>query len=388
MNALASTVTHGSSLTAVAADLLVPIDGRTPPAGVVLAVADGERVHVGAAGVADLDAGALVGPRHVQDVASVSKVLTTLAVLALVGRGELTLDSTLHRLLGDRAGVHGATTVEDLLRHRAGLLPWWPLYLEPDAAADPVAHALALPPLRGRDEERTYSDLGMQILGDVVARVAGLPFAAAVTDLVLRPLGATGVTPGAPAEGRPVLAGPDGDAIERDMVRSGVPYPVDRTDEGFAWRTHRIVAEPADGNAFHAFRGAAGHAGWFADVDGLLRIAAAIADPTIVGGDPAGAAALSTTVDPGQGLGLRRYEVRWQGRDRVLLGHPGFTGAFVGATPADDDAPPVRIALLANRLHGRPAPGRDALTDTDILWRTALDAADTIIDPNPSGDRP
>lgn len=361
-------------------------DGHAPPAA-VLAVAEGDDVHVAASGVADLERGALAGVEHAQDLASVGKVLTTLAVQVLVSRGQLTMDATLGAVLGARAGAHGDATVGALLRHRGGLRAWWPLYLEPAAAEDPVATALALPPSCGRDVERRYSDLGMQAVGAVVEHVAAVPFAEAVRQLVLAPLGAGTITAAEPPPATPTLTGPDGDAIERTMVRTGVPYPVDADDDGFGWRTGPVRRAVADGNAFHAFRGAAGHAGWFGDVDGLLRIAAALAEPERVGVSPGHARALLVARDPGQGLGVRHYPIRWRGRPRLLVGHPGFTGAFVGAVAAGGGEPELRVALLGNRLHGAPAPTSDRLIDVERLWRSALDEADTILHPT-TGGRP
>ncbi|WP_347756498.1 serine hydrolase domain-containing protein [Agrococcus sp. ProA11] len=361
-------------------------DGQAPAAA-VLAIAEGDDVHAASAGVADLELGEHASLGHAQDLASVSKVLTTLAVQALASRGELAMESTLGEMLGARAGEHRDATVDDLLRHRGGMRPWWPLYLDPTAVEDPVAAGLALAPAGQPGAARRYSDLGMQALGAVVQAVAGAPFADAVGELVLAPLAITSVTPGAPRDAAPTLTGPDGDAIEQSMVRTGRPYPVDVDDTGFGWRSSPVRRSIADGNAFHAFRGAAGHAGWFGDVDGLLRLAGALAVPAMLGISPRHAQGLRIALDPGQGQGVRHYRVRWRGRDRLLIGHPGFTGAFVGAAAASGPDPALRIALLCNRLHGQPAPTIDHLVDVERLWRSALAEADTILHPT-TGGRP
>jgi CubicO group peptidase (beta-lactamase class C family) len=371
-----------------ASALLVDRDSGSGPSGVVFAIAHAEQVHVTPAGVEDFDSNVPTSTAHTQDIASVSKVLTTLAVLALVGRDRLTLDTTLSHVLGDRGALHSGVTIEDLLRHRSGLREWWPLYLEPNGPDDPVATALSLPPRAPRDSARHYSDLGMLVLGEVIERVTGISFVAAVQELVLGPVGAETVTPAAPAAHLPALSGPEGDAIEHEMVRSGKPYAVGRSGADFPWRTTRLARETADGNAFHAFGGAAGHAGWFSDIDGLLRIASALSDLGRLGIDPATQRSMSIARDAGQSLGVRRYIVRWRGKDRDVLGHPGFTGAFVGASAAFDEEPELRITLLANRLHGVPAPRRDQLVDVEALWRRAVASADAIFNPNMSGIRP
>lgn len=358
------------------------------PTGAVFAVVEDGRTDIVASGIADLGTGAPMTVGHAFDLASVSKTLTTLAVRRLIHLGALAEDTPVGSILGVRAGVAAEATIDDLLRHRAGLREWWPLYLLPEAEEDPVAAALSLAPRYPRGAGRHYSDLGMQALGAVIAHVTGSAFAEAVRQVLLDPLSAATVSPGAPAAGMPVVAGPDGDAIEREMVRSGVPYPVDVDPAGFAWRSGILRGEIADGNAFHAFGGAAGHAGWFGDADGMLRIAAAIAAPQAWGLGAASAAAFRAAVDAGQGQGLLHYRMRWRGTDRLFLSHNGFTGALVAASPATDDQPEVLTVLLTNRLHGRPAPGRDRLVPVDLLWREAMSRADALLHPSTTGATP
>ncbi|QEW01946.1 serine hydrolase domain-containing protein [Microbacterium lushaniae] len=362
-------------------------EGHAPP-GAVFAVVEDGRTDVSASGVADVETGAPMTVAHAFDLASVSKTLTTLTVRRLIHLGALADDTTLGAILGARAGGAAEVTIDDLLRHRAGLREWWPLYLAPEAVADPVAGALSLAPRYPRGAGRHYSDLGMQALGAVIAQVTGSDFAAAVRQVLLDPLAAASVSPGGPVAGTPVAAGPDGDAIEREMVRSGVPYPVDVDAAGFPWRSGILRGEIADGNAFHAFGGAAGHAGWFGDAEGMLRIAAAIAAPEAWGLGVASGAAFRTAVDAGQGQGLLHYRVRWRGRERLFLGHSGFTGTLVAAAPASDGQPAVLTVLLTNRLHGRPAPRREHLVPVDLLWREAISRADALLHPSTTGATP
>ena len=372
-----------SAAAAGVATVVTPRPRCTPPGAVLSLAIDGD-VQAAAAGTADLASGEPATVAHAQDLASVGKVLTTLAVHVLASRGALALTDPLSRFLGERAGAHADVTVDELLRHRAGVREWWPLYLDPAARADPLAAALRMPP-RGAAGVRRYSDLGMMAVGGVVAQAAGMPFADAVQQLVLEPLDARTITPSGPGAGAATLTGPDGDAIEREMVRSGDPYPVDVGDRAFAWRTEPLRATIADGNAHHAFGAPAGHAGWFGDARGLDRVAAAIARPELLGIAPAVAAGLREVRDPEQGHGVRHYRVRWRGAERLLLGHPGFTGAFVGAAAASCGEPELRIVLLANRLHGVPAPSRTSLADVESLWRGALAEADRILHPTLGG---
>lgn len=360
--------------------------GTHPPPGAVLAVSEGGARHVGARGIADLPTREAMTTAHAFDLASVSKALTTLALRRLIARGSLADDTTLGSVLGPRAGTVAASTIDDLMRHRSGLTEWWPLYLVPGASDDPIAAGLGLPPRYLPRAGRHYSDIGMQALGAVVARVAGAPLAHAVRELVLDPLGTATITPGAPASGTAAVSGPDGDAIEREMVRSGVPYPVGLAVDGFAWRTHALRGEVADGNAFHAFGGMAGHAGWFSDAAGLLRVAAALAEPAEHGFGDDTASAFATALDDGQGQGLLHYRLRWRGRERLFVGHSGFTGTLIAAAPATPSEPAVLTVLLTNRLHGHPAPPHERLAAVETLWREAMTRANDLLHP-PTGAR-
>ncbi|HIY66602.1 MAG TPA: hypothetical protein H9830_10035, partial [Candidatus Agrococcus pullicola] len=152
----------------------------------------------------------------------------------------------------------------------------------------------------------------------------------------------------------------------------------------FSWRESIIRGETADCNAFHAFGGVAGHAGWFGDAAGLLRVAEALAEPALAaqlgaahGPQPSGAFR--------QGMGVRVYEHRWRGEQRTFVGHPGFTGTFVAAAPETPHAPRVLTVMLTNRLHGAPPPARTALAPVDDLWRRAVDAADRILHASGTG---
>ena len=141
-----------------------------------------------------------------------------------------------------------------------------------------------------------------------------------------------------------------------------------------------------DGNAHHAFGGTAGHAGWFAGPDGLLAVASALADPGQLGIGEHLAGELSRELDQGQGLGARSYRVSWRGRTRTVLGHPGFTGAFVGAAPATSTDATLRVCMLANRLHGAPSADARTLPNVELLWRSVMTELDTALRPR-GGDR-
>jgi CubicO group peptidase (beta-lactamase class C family) len=362
--------------------------GVAAPPGVCLAVSRAGRIEYAARGVAQafddagpLSASARVTPRTRADIGSVTKIVaTTATVIALVDGGELTLERRLSELLPWTATTPCAgATIAQLLSHRAGLWEWWPLYLSV-SASDPEAalRAAAALPLRYAPEHgRHYSDLGFMLLGAAVAAVGGREAISEVAcELVLAPLGLTSTAYTHPVPGDLVMASSNGDAIERRMIATGEPYPVDGDGERFArWREHVLVGEINDGNAFHAFGGAAGHAGLFSTAEDLLRFGDALltaldddGDGERTGARPLARASvlrrfLTAGADPGQGLGLRCWRLD---DEDTAWGHTGFPGVAVAILPARG----ASVALVTNRLHVHETPAA-----TEPLWELALRAA-------------
>lgn len=150
----------------------------------------------GHAATAVVDADGVVGQHGDADRvfrwASVTKVATALAVLTAVDDGAISLD--------EPAGPPGST-VRHLLAHTSGL-PF-------DGEA-----VLAKPGTR-----RIYSNAGFDALGALLEKRVGRPFAVALTDRVLAPLGMAGTElRERPSQG---LHGPlvDAIALARELLR-------------------------------------------------------------------------------------------------------------------------------------------------------------------------
>jgi serine-type D-Ala-D-Ala carboxypeptidase len=366
---------EGASRGALAQAVETIAAGADGPPGVCLAVSYAGRVEWAAAGVAQRfdDAGTVDDPAPMTlqtrcDLGSVTKLIATTALMALVDAGELRFESRLSEILPwVTTAPCAAATIAQLLEHRAGLWEWWPLYL---SASDPetalrTAASLAL---RHRpDQARHYSDLGFMLLGAVVAEAGGRPLADVIAELVLQPAGLSTTRYGEPVGGAPVAASSTGDRIERRMIETGDPYPVTGDAGAFGgWRQHVLVGEVNDGNAFHALHSVAGHAGLFSSATDLLRFGDAI----LAALDGSGFATpalvrrfLRAGADPGQGLGWRRW---YLGPETEAWGHTGFPGVAVGIVPALG----ATVALVTNRLH---VPGVPRATEP--IWELALRAA-------------
>ena len=175
--------------------------------GVVRIDAAGEVLIEHGYGLADRRWEVPVTPATLFAMASGSKGMTALAVLALVERGALALDTTARSLLGrDLPLVDDAVTVEHLLAHRSGIGD----YLDEDAVGSideyvmPVpVHRLATtedylqvldghPQVSAPGERFAYNNGGFVVLALLAERAAAAPFPDLVDELVTRPAGLTG----------------------------------------------------------------------------------------------------------------------------------------------------------------------------------------------------
>jgi CubicO group peptidase (beta-lactamase class C family) len=155
---------------------------------------DGWNAGTAAAGVArGGEVVATHGPREVAlPWASVTKLLTGLAVLVALEEGTVDLD--------EPAGPQGAT-LRHLLSHASGL---------PVDGEEPLAEP-------GR--RRIYSNTGIELAARLLEQRAEMPFADYFAAAVVRPLGLTGRLVGSPAHG---YRGPLDDllALGRELLQS------------------------------------------------------------------------------------------------------------------------------------------------------------------------
>jgi CubicO group peptidase (beta-lactamase class C family) len=133
---------------------------------------------------------------HVFQLASITKQFTAAAVLTLVQDGRVELDAPVSRYLPDAPVQGQAITVRQLLSHTAGI----PDYAESprvaalkrlDVPPDTLVALVATTPFYfAPGEQMRYSNTGFALLGQLIERVSGQPYAAYVEQRVLRPAGA------------------------------------------------------------------------------------------------------------------------------------------------------------------------------------------------------
>ena len=306
-----------------------------------------------ATGIRRLDEPRPMTVETVFDLASVTKVLaTTLAIMDLVGRGDLDLDAPAHRYLPEfRGAARDSITLRHLLTHRSGLPEWLPVYYHASDAEAAYAYIRDVPLQWGVGEGRHYSDLGFMLLGRVVEQVSGESLDAYLANRFYGPLGlmATGFhrRPAGPAEVDRLAATSHGNPFEWRMVHDpAFGYDIEGDPDAWnGWRRYTLVGEVNDGNAYYAFQGLAGHAGLFSTAGELGVLLQLLLDRGSYAGRrylvPEVIDAFLQPTGEGQALG-------WQVPDYAPAGsfsHTGFTGTFVLGVPERS----LGIVLMTNR---------------------------------------
>jgi CubicO group peptidase (beta-lactamase class C family) len=254
------------------------------------------------------------------DLASLTKVLfTTPTILRLVQHGRIALDDKLTVAIPDLRQYHPQAperqlTFRQCLSHQTHLPAVEPLYTYGQDPATLRAFILqrvwqAGPPV--------YSDINFMLLGIAIERLTGC-------------------------------------LIGEQSLPAGLTFRPDPTEtaatERCTWRGRVMRGEVHDENAF-ALGGAAGHAGLFGTIDGVLDAALGL-----LRGDEPGLAGVRTKQSATRTLGWDSRHDGWSGGDMCsdeTIGHTGFTGTGLWI----DFRRGIAWALLTNRVH--PTRHRD-----------------------------
>ena len=313
------------------------LEQKAFPGGVVAVGRRGRLAHLRAFGRLTYEADAApVTTETLYDIASLTKVVatTTLAMIQ-VDEGRLDLDKRVSDFLpGFRGEGRELVTVRQLLTHSSGLPAWLPLNLELKGPAAYLARLQKTPLEYAPGTKSVYSDLGVILLGEVLARVGGQPFEQQVRARVLEPLGM-----------RSTLYRPGPELLPRIA-----PTEVD------PWRGRLLRGEVHDENAF-ALGGVAPHAGLFSTASDLARFAQMLLN---------GGVLEHRRIVSRRTLEQFTRKVELPGSTRALgwdtpgegswssplmsaraFGHTGFTGTSLWVDPERE----LFVVLLTNRVH-------------------------------------
>jgi CubicO group peptidase (beta-lactamase class C family) len=325
-------VTAAEILAAAVAPVVEAVPTRIPGAAVGVVTAAGDRA-VQVFGLAQREPNPVLMSRTTWfDLASLTKVLvTTPTILCLMSQGHIALDGPLTRAIPDlrqyqRDAPERGLTFRQCLSHQTHLPAVEPLYTY---GLDPHTLRAFILQRVWQSGPPVYSDVNFMLLGIAIERLT----AGGLTDLELSP----GLT--------------------------WHPEPSETAaTERCTWRGRVMRGEVHDENAF-ALGGAAGHAGLFGTIDGVLDAAQRL----LRGVDP-WLTELRARQTATRCLGWEARHEGWSGGNACsdeTIGHTGFTGTGVWI----DFARRLAWTLLTNRVH----PTRHRDTGIDMLRRKVGD---------------
>ncbi|MFD3535701.1 serine hydrolase [Streptomyces sp. NPDC058664] len=318
------------------------------------------------------------------DLASVSKLFTSILAVQQIERGALELEAKVTAYLPEfGGGGKGDVTVRQLLTHTSGFRSWIPLYREPTREGKLRrlwAETLANPP----GSAYLYSDLNLITLQLILEEITGLGLDVLLHDEITAPLGMHRTRFNPPLSWRPEIA-----------ATEDARPPWSGLDRGMVW------GEVHDENA-HSLGGVAGHAGIFSRAWDLAILARTLLNGGAYGRarilSPASVELMFTdfnTAFPGDehGLGFELHQHWYMGAMATprTAGHTGFTGTSLVLDPTTDaflivlgnsvhpvrswrsgSAPRVATAnRLARAVPVRPARGRTA-------WFSGMESGTTV----------
>jgi CubicO group peptidase (beta-lactamase class C family) len=294
-------------------------------------------------------------PDTIFDLASLTKVIATLPVaLRLWQDGLVDLDAPAREYVPEFSGdQRDAITLRHLLAHTSGLPAWVMLYLRARGRAQMLEELCRTPLAHGAGETIEYSDLGILLLGFALERATERRIDALVVDHVTGALGLSDTAFNPAGETRERCAATEeGNGYERAQAgEAGANVP---------WRTHVLVGEVHDGNAFYGMGGIAPHAGLFATARDVAAAAqqwlrpGAYLSPAITAEALVDQRENSGQYPRGLGWILQHPEAFFNALGPRSFGHTGFTGTSVAVDPDED----LVVVLLTNRVHPRAGDTR------------------------------
>jgi CubicO group peptidase (beta-lactamase class C family) len=289
------------------------------------------------------------------DLASMSKLFTTVVALQQIERGKISLDATVASYLPDFAqNGKGVITIRQLLTHTSGLRPDLPFYnVQGRAAQEQMLYADTLQAAPGT--AYIYSDLNLITMQFVLEKVTGKTLDVLVRDGITGPLRLrdTGYNP--PASKKPRIA-----ATEYEHT------PNAALNRGLVW------GQVHDENSY-ALGGVAGHAGVFSTAHDIAIFAQMILDGGRYGRTRVlreGSVRLIFTnfnqkfPSNSHGIGFELNQRFYMAglSSPVTAGHTGYTGTDIVIDPLSRSF----SILLTNRVHpsrnwGSITPARQAV---------------------------
>jgi CubicO group peptidase (beta-lactamase class C family) len=302
---------------------------------------------------------------HLFDIASLTKVTgTTTSVMLLADRGLLSVDDPVYRYIeAFDTPEKRAITIRNLLTHTAGLYEWYPLYYRVSDRHECYRLIASLPLAYPVGKQRRYSDLGFDILGQIIEIVSGMPLEQFMKENVFKPLGMnhTLFNPLTTSGYRKIAATSAGNPYEKRMVSdSTLGYTRKEIDPSSwdGWRHYILKGEVNDGNAWYACGGVSGAAGLFSTAGDLQKLVDMLLNEGKAGKKqflkPETVRLFLTKDKFNNGLGWMMDPSNSFMIDAPegSFGHTGFTGTSIAVVPSRR----LSVILLVNRQNTGLSP--------------------------------
>jgi CubicO group peptidase (beta-lactamase class C family) len=251
--------------------------------GAVAITKNGKLIYSRGFGHADAEQDIPVTPNHMFRIASVSKLITAVAIIKLAEQGKLNLDENVFGadgILNDsiysqiRDERVKDITVFHLLNHSAG----WRTYLgDPMFMPNTIARTMGVeaPPgietiiqyvIENRNldfspgKQSFYSNFGYCVLGEVIEKVSGHEYKEYVTKQIFKPLGIENIRPGK--------------NLLKDKYENEVKYYTHNNGKSMSYYSKKVyLPKPYGGNDIETLLPAGG---WIASATGLMKLVVAI----------------------------------------------------------------------------------------------------------------
>ena len=353
-------------ITSVDSILQSQVDSNRIPGAVILIKRGNDVIYKKAWGYAqkyDYDHKLLNPPEkmtvdHLFDLASLTKVVgTTTSIMLLTDRGLLSPDDPVSKYIpAFNTPEKKAVTLRNLLTHTAGLTEWYPLFYRSSNRKDTYKVIGSLPLKYPVGAQRSYSDLGFMLLGEIIEKVSGMSLDQFEEKNIFLPLGmdSTVYNPLSTGKFSKIAATSHGNPYEHRMVTdTTLGYTVKGLDPDSwsGWRKYTLRGEVNDGNTWYANGGISGAAGLFSTADDLQRLVDMLKNKGKADGKQfISEKTLNTffTADKfhnGLGWMMDPDDSFMKNGPAGTFGHTGFTGTSICVVPEYN----ISIILLINR---------------------------------------
>lgn len=165
------------------------------PAISITVMQNGKTVYLKDYGMANVELSVPASADTEYELLSVGKQFTSTAVMLLVEEGKLTLDDKIAKFLPDTPAAWSQITVRHLLSHTSGITDyidapdWWQNIRLDRSPQDLIKPVMSLPLDFQPGEKWDYSNTNYYLLGMIIEKISGKPYADFLSEQIFKPLG-------------------------------------------------------------------------------------------------------------------------------------------------------------------------------------------------------